>query len=202
MQGSIEFSNVVFSYQDGRLALNNASFVVAPKTCTALVGESGGGKSTCLKLLFRFHDVTSGAVKVDGHDVREVTQHSLRQQVGVVPQDNVLFNETILYNLRYAKPAASLDEVRNACEAASIHDRIMAFPKGYSTVVGERGLRLSGGEKQRASACPQNSDEHPSHFHQRLLLDEATASLDSRTEQDIQQTLTRASKDRTTIIVA
>lgn len=173
------------------------SFVVAPNTHTALVGDSGGGKSTCLKLLFRFYDVSSGSVKVDGYDVRRVTQRSLRQQIGVVPQDTILFNETIVYNLRYAKPEATVDEIEDACKAANIHDRILGFPNGYLTMVGERGLRLSGGEKQRI-AIARVLLRNP----RIMLLDEATASLDSRTERDIQKSLISAAKGRTTITIA
>jgi ABC-type multidrug transport system fused ATPase/permease subunit len=124
---------------------------VEPGTSTAIVGESGSGKSTILKLLFRFYDVAGGSVRVDGVDVRDMTAASLRRHLGVVPQDTILFNDTLLYNLRYARPSATMDEVYAACRAASIHDRIMSFPDGYETNVGERGLRLSGGEKQRVS---------------------------------------------------
>jgi ABC-type multidrug transport system fused ATPase/permease subunit len=140
---------VNFSYDSRRPALRNVSFAVEPGTSTAIVGESGSGKSTIMKLLFRFYDVADGAIKVDNLDIREMTVASLRNHLGVVPQDTILFNDTLLYNLMYARPDATMDEVYSACRAASIHDKIMAFPDGYATKVGERGLRLSGGEKQR-----------------------------------------------------
>lgn len=128
--------------------------MVEPGTSTAIVGESGSGKSTILKLLFRFYNVTSGAILVDGTDVRNITVKSLREYIGVVPQDTILFNDSLIYNLLYAKPSASEKEVFDACGAASIHQRILRFPEGYETAVGERGLKLSGGEKQRVSVKP------------------------------------------------
>ena len=147
--GEVKFNNVKFSYQGKEPAIGGISFTIPPGTKTAIVGESGGGKSTCLKLLFRFYDVDSGSITVDGHDIREVTLLSLRKHIGVVPQDTVLFNATIMYNLRYANPDASDADVFNACKAANIHERILAFPEQYDTKVGERGLKLSGGERQR-----------------------------------------------------
>jgi len=147
--GEVKFNDVKFSYQGKEPAIDGISFTIPPGTKTAIVGESGGGKSTCLKLLFRFYDVNSGSITVDGHDIRDLTLLSLRKHIGVVPQDTVLFNATIMYNLRYAKPDASEADVFNACKAANIHDRILAFPDGYETKVGERGLKLSGGERQR-----------------------------------------------------
>ncbi len=131
--------------------LDGISFTVAPGTKTALVGASGGGKSTCLKLLFRFYDVTGGSITVDGHDLRDLKTDSLRKNIGVVPQDTVLFNETIMYNLLYASPTATEADVYEACKAANIHQAILTFPDGYETKVGERGLKLSGGERQRVS---------------------------------------------------
>lgn len=153
-RGDVEFTNVTFAYQDKSKdpAIDGVSFKVPPGTKTAIVGESGSGKSTCLKLLFRFYDVNDGAITVDGHDVRDLTLDSLRQSIGVVPQDTVLFNATIMYNLLYAKPTASQADVYDACKAANIHDRIMNFPDQYETKVGERGLKLSGGERQRVCA--------------------------------------------------
>lgn len=148
-RGEVKFNNVKFSYQGKEPAINGISFTIPPGTKTAIVGESGGGKSTCLKLLFRFYDVESGCITVDGHDIRDLTLLSLRKNIGVVPQDTVLFNATIMYNLRYAKPDAPEEDVFNACKAANIHERILAFPDGYNTKVGERGLKLSGGERQR-----------------------------------------------------
>lgn len=154
VRGEVEFKDVKFSYQ-GKVkdpAIDGVSFKVTEGTKTAIVGESGSGKSTCLKLLFRFYDVGGGAITVDGHDLRDLKLDSLRRHIGVVPQDTVLFNATIMYNLQYANPAASQDDVYAACRAANIHDRIMDFPDQYETKVGERGLKLSGGERQRVSS--------------------------------------------------
>jgi ABC-type multidrug transport system fused ATPase/permease subunit len=147
--GEVKFNNVKFSYQGKEPSIDGISFSILPGTKTAIVGESGSGKSTCLKLLFRFYDVDSGSITIDGHDIRDLTLLSLRKHIGVVPQDTVLFNATIMYNLRYANPDALEAEVFNACKAANIHERILAFPEQYNTKVGERGLKLSGGERQR-----------------------------------------------------
>ena len=147
--GKITFSHVNFAYDGRKPALKDVSFAVEPGTSTAIVGESGSGKSTCLKLLFRFYNVNSGTIYVDDKDVKDVTMKSLRQYIGVVPQDTVLFNASLMYNILYARPSASSEEVYDACRAADIHHRILGFPDGYETSVGERGLRLSGGEKQR-----------------------------------------------------
>jgi ABC-type multidrug transport system fused ATPase/permease subunit len=152
-RGEVKFNDVKFSYKGKEPAIDGISFTIPPGTKTAIVGESGGGKSTCLKLLFRFYDVNSGSITVDGHDIRDLTLLSLRKHIGVVPQDTVLFNATIMYNIRYAKPDASEADVFNACKAANIHDRILAFPEQYDTKVGERGLKLSGGERQRVSGA-------------------------------------------------
>jgi ABC-type multidrug transport system fused ATPase/permease subunit len=133
------------------------SFSVPPGTKTAIVGESGAGKSTCLKLVYRFYDVTEGSITIDGHDLKDLKTDSIRRNIGVVPQDTVLFNATILYNLQYANPDASEEQVQNACRAANIHDRILTFADGYQTKVGERGLKLSGGERQRVSYCEHAS---------------------------------------------
>ncbi|KIM93402.1 hypothetical protein OIDMADRAFT_35892 [Oidiodendron maius Zn] len=195
--GEVKFNNVKFSYQGKEPAIGDISFTIPPGTKTAIVGESGGGKSTCLKLLFRFYDVDSGSITVDGHDIRDLTLLSLRKHIGVVPQDTVLFNATIMYNLRYANPDASEADVFNACKAANIHERILAFPEQYNTKVGERGLKLSGGERQRvaiARAILKNC--------RILLLDEATASLDSNTEREIQAALETVTEGRTTITIA
>lgn len=150
-RGEVEFKDVKFSYQGKAKdpAIDGVSFKVADGTKTAIVGESGSGKSTCLKLLFRFYDVDEGSITVDGHDLRDLKIDSLRRNIGVVPQDTVLFNATIMYNLRYANLNASDADIHNACRAANIHDRIMDFPDQYDTKVGERGLKLSGGERQR-----------------------------------------------------
>lgn len=149
VDGEIKFENVKFSYQGKEPAVNGISFTVPPGTKTALVGESGSGKSTCLKLLYRFYDPDGGAVKVDGKDLRDLKIDSVRKQIGVVPQDTVLFNASIMYNLQYANANATEADVYEAAKAANIHDRIMAFPEQYETKVGERGLKLSGGERQR-----------------------------------------------------
>lgn len=151
--GKVTFSNVSFAYHQRKPAIENVSFTVEPGTKTAIVGESGSGKSTCLKLLFRFYDVKGGSIQLDGHDVSHLKMGSFRKYIAVVPQDIILFNTSVMYNLQYAKPEATLEDVQNACRAARIHDRIMEFPEGYDTKVGERGLRLSGGEKQRVGTC-------------------------------------------------
>lgn len=151
-KGEVSFNDVRFSYQGKEPALGGVSFTVPPGTKTAIVGESGSGKSTCLKLLFRFYDVGSGSVTVDGHDIRDLKLDSFRKSIGVVPQDTVLFNTTIMFNLQYANPSATQEDVFAAARAANIHDRILAFPDQYDTKVGERGLKLSGGERQRVSA--------------------------------------------------
>lgn len=150
-KGHIEFRDVSFAYDSRRPALHDITFEVKPGATVAIVGESGSGKSTLLRLLFRFYNPSSGAISVDGRDVRDVTIQSLRSHFGVVPQETMLFNDSLMYNIRYSKPSATDQEVYDACAAASIHDKILAFPDGYDTQVGERGLRLSGGEKQRVS---------------------------------------------------
>ncbi|KAH0562222.1 hypothetical protein GP486_003078 [Trichoglossum hirsutum] len=195
--GEIRFEDVHFSYDGRKPALNGLSFVSPPGTTTALVGESGGGKSTVFRLLFRFYNAQSGSIKIDGHDVRDTTIDSVRKNIGVVPQDTVLFNETLMYNLRYANPLATDEQVYDACRAASIHEKILGFPDGYATRVGERGLRLSGGEKQRV-AIARTILKDP----KIILLDEATAALDSETEQNIQSALQQLSKGRTMLVIA
>lgn len=200
-RGEVEFRDVKFAYQgkagQNKPAIDGISFKVAQGTKTAIVGESGSGKSTCLKLLFRFYDVDDGAVTVDGHDIRDLTLDSLRRSIGVVPQDTVLFNATIMYNLLYANPTATEADVYEACKAANIHDRIMDFPDQYATMVGERGLKLSGGERQRVAIARAILKDAPI-----LLLDEATASLDSHTERLIQDALERVTYGRTTVTIA
>ncbi|KAI9730658.1 MAG: hypothetical protein M1834_005626 [Cirrosporium novae-zelandiae] len=196
-EGDIRFENVHFAYDDRKTALSDISFHCEPGTTTALVGESGGGKSTIFRLLFRFYAASSGRILVDNRDVDQITIDSLRSHIGVVPQDTVLFNETIMYNLKYARQSATDEEVYEACRAASIHDRIVGFPDGYNTPVGERGLRLSGGEKQRV-AIARTILKNP----RIILLDEATAALDTDTEQHIQSALTTLQQGRTMLVIA
>ncbi|KAH8801657.1 ABC transporter-like protein [Xylogone sp. PMI_703] len=196
-EGQITFQNVKFAYDQRKPALENLSFTCNPGTTTALVGESGGGKSTVFRLLFRFYNAQDGSIQVDGNDVKDITIDSLRRHIGVVPQDTILFNETIMYNLKYANQNATDEEVYEACRAASIHDKIIAFPDGYNTKVGERGLRLSGGEKQRV-AIARTILKNP----RIIMLDEATAALDSTTEQNIQRALTHLSEGRTMLVIA
>ena len=196
-EGAIRWNEVAFSYDKRRPALNGVSFECAPGTTTALVGESGGGKSTIFRLLFRFYNAEGGGIQIDGRDVRDVTIDSFRRHIGVVPQDTVLFNESLMYNLRYARPEATDEQVYEACQAASIHDKILTFPDGYASRVGERGLKLSGGEKQRV-AIARAILKDP----RIILLDEATAALDTETEQHIQLALHRLAQGRTTLVIA
>ncbi|KAL4763962.1 putative vacuolar ABC heavy metal transporter (Hmt1) [Aspergillus foveolatus] len=196
-KGDIKFDNVEFSYDARKPALNGLTFHCEPGTTTALVGESGGGKSTVFRLLFRFYNSERGRILVDGHDVESITIDSLRRHIGVVPQDTVLFNETLMYNLKYANPSATDEDVYEACRASSIHDKIMSFPDGYNTKVGERGLRLSGGEKQRV-AIARTILKNP----RIILLDEATAALDTETEEHIQGALSTLSRGRTMLVIA
>ncbi|KAG6570613.1 ABC transporter B family member 25, partial [Cucurbita argyrosperma subsp. sororia] len=195
--GSIEFDNVHFSYLTERKILNGVSFVVPAGKSVAIVGTSGSGKSTILRLLFRFFDIHSGSIKIDGQDVRDVTLDSLRKFVGVVPQDLVLFNDTIFHNIHYGRLSATEEEVYDAAQRAAIHDTIMNFPDKYSTVVGERGLKLSGGEKQRV-ALARAFLKAPSI----LLCDEATSALDSTTEAEILNALKSLANNRTSIFIA
>lgn len=196
-KGDIKFENVEFSYANQRPALNGLSFHCPPGTTTALVGESGGGKSTVFRLLFRFYNAERGRLRIDGHDVENVTIDSLRKHIGIVPQDTVLFNESLMYNLKYANQGVTDQDVYEACRAASIHDKIMTFPDGYQTKVGERGLRLSGGEKQRV-AIARTILKNP----RIILLDEATAALDTDTEEHIQEALASLSRGRTVLVIA
>ncbi|PNS13910.1 hypothetical protein CAC42_1401 [Sphaceloma murrayae] len=197
-EGDIRFNNVHFAYDSRKPALSGLDFHCRPGTTTALVGESGGGKSTVFRLLFRFYNSEAGTIQVDSHDIEnDVTIDSLRSHIGVVPQDTVLFNETLMYNLKYANPAANDDDVYRACQAASIHDKILSFPDGYQTKVGERGLRLSGGEKQRV-AIARTILKNP----RIILLDEATAALDTETEEHIQEALLTLAEGRTMLVIA
>jgi ATP-binding cassette, subfamily B, heavy metal transporter len=195
--GTIRFEDVKFCYEPERLILDGLSLEVPAGKMVAIVGPSGAGKSTVSRILLRFYDVAGGRVTIDGQDIRDVTQLSLRAALGVVPQDTVLFNDTILYNIRYGRPAASDEEVREAARLAQIDSFIRALPQGYSTMVGERGLKLSGGEKQRVAIARTILKGPPI-----LLLDEATSALDSHTEKEIQDALDRIARTRTTVVIA
>jgi ATP-binding cassette, subfamily B, heavy metal transporter len=195
--GAIRFEGVSFAYDPERAILNNLSFEVPAGKSVAVVGPSGAGKSTISRLLFRFYDVTGGRILIDGQDIRDVTQISLRAAIGMVPQDTVLFNDTIRYNIRYGRWEANDEEVEEAARLAQIDGFIRMAPKGYDTEVGERGLKLSGGEKQRVAIARTILKGPPI-----LLLDEATSALDSHTEKDIQDALDRVSKNRTTLVIA
>jgi ABC-type transport system involved in Fe-S cluster assembly fused permease/ATPase subunit len=195
--GAIRFDNVAFSYEPGRQILKGLSFEVPAGKTVAVVGPSGAGKSTISRLLYRFYDVTGGRIEIDGQDIRDVTQVSLRSAIGMVPQDTVLFNDTIRYNIRYGRWEATDAEVEEAARNAQIDHFIRVAPKGYETEVGERGLKLSGGEKQRVAIARTILKGPPI-----LLLDEATSALDSHTERDIQDALDRVSKNRTTLVIA
>lgn len=193
----VVFENVNFSYDVERPILRNLSLRVPPGKTVAIVGPSGAGKSTISRLLYRFYDVTSGRVLIDGQDISLVTQKSLRAAIGMVPQDTVLFNDTIRYNIRYGRPDATDEEVEDAARMAQIHDFVMSLPKGYDSLVGERGLKLSGGEKQRVSIARTILKGPPI-----LILDEATSALDSFTEHQIQEALKKVSENRTTLVIA
>ncbi|MDX8494507.1 ABC transporter ATP-binding protein/permease [Mesorhizobium sp. VK22B] len=195
--GKVEFRDVHFSYDPNRKILKGVSFEVPAGKTVAIVGPSGAGKSTISRLLFRFYDVQGGQVLIDGQDIRDVTQESLRAVLGMVPQDTVLFNDTIAYNIRYGRVGASEEEVRKAAELAQIGPFIAKLPEGYRSMVGERGLKLSGGEKQRVAIARTILKAPPI-----LMLDEATSALDTQTEQEIQAALDVVSKGRTTIVIA
>ncbi len=195
--GEVVFDAVRFGYDQRRPILHDLSFKVPAGKTVAIVGSSGAGKSTISRLLFRFYDVDEGSIRIDGQDIREVTQASLRAAIGIVPQDTVLFNDTIYYNIAYGRPAASQAEVEEAAKLARIHDFVLNLPDGYETRVGERGLKLSGGERQRVSIA-RTILKGP----RVLLFDEATSHLDTRTEKEIQESLRAISANRTTLIIA
>ncbi len=196
-QGEIKFENVAFNYQDNRNTLHQVDFVVRPGEKVAVVGHSGAGKSTLARLLFRFYDVSGGRVTIDGQDIRDVTQQSLRREIAIVPQDTVLFNNTIYYNIVYGRYDATHTEIEAAANAACIREFIESLPDGYETMVGERGLKLSGGEKQRI-AIARAILKKP----RILVFDEATSSLDSKTEQAILETLRQVAANHTTLVIA
>jgi ABC-type transport system involved in Fe-S cluster assembly fused permease/ATPase subunit len=196
-RGEIRFENVRFAYDRDRLILRDVSFEVPAGKMVAIVGPSGAGKSTIARVLFRFYDIQSGRVTIDGQDIRDVTQKSLRAAIGVVPQDTVLFNDTIFYNIKYGRPDATDEEVYAAARLAQIDAFIRTLPQGYKTMVGERGLKLSGGEKQRVAIARTILKGPPV-----LILDEATSALDSHTEKEIQDALDQVARDRTTLVIA
>jgi ABC-type transport system involved in Fe-S cluster assembly fused permease/ATPase subunit len=197
VEGRVTFEDVHFHYDPDREILKGIDFTIEPGQTVAIVGPTGAGKSTLSRILFRFYDIASGTVRIDGQDLQALTQSSVRRVLGIVPQDTVLFNDTIGYNIGYAKPGATQDEIEQAARDAQVHDFIETLPKGYDTIVGERGLKLSGGEKQRV-AIARTLLKNPSI----LILDEATSALDSATERDIQAALDRIATDRTTLVIA
>ncbi len=195
--GAVRFNHVNFAYDQRRQILSDVDFEIAPGSKVAVVGSSGAGKSTLSRLLFRFYEVGGGGISIDGQDIRQVTQKSLRNAIGIVPQDTVLFNDTIYYNIAYGKPDATRDEIVQAAKHAHIHDFIETLPDKYDSMVGERGLKLSGGEKQRV-AIARTILKNPSI----LVFDEATSALDSKTEKIIQAELREVSRDHTTLVIA
>lgn len=196
-QGQVEFRHVSFAYNDNRPILHDVSFTIAPNTTTAVVGKSGAGKSTLSRLLFRFYDTQAGEILIDGQAVKSVTQASVRRAIGIVPQDTVLFNDTLGYNIRYGRPDASDNEVMAAAQAAHLGDFIARLPEGLNTQVGERGLKISGGEKQRVAIARTLLKNTPI-----LVFDEATSALDTHAEKAIQSAFDEAAQNRTTLIIA
>jgi ATP-binding cassette subfamily B protein len=196
-RGEIKFENVSFDYDPDRPILKHVSFTVPAGQMVAIVGPSGAGKSTISRILFRFYELSGGRVLIDGQNIRDVTQASLRAAIGMVPQDTVLFNDTIEYNIRYGKPDATQAELREAARLAQIDGFIMTLPQGYDSLVGERGLKLSGGEKQRVAIARTILKAPPI-----LMLDEATSALDSHTEKEIQDALERVARERTSLVIA
>jgi ATP-binding cassette, subfamily B, heavy metal transporter len=195
--GAVEFCNVSFAYEANRPILHQLSFEIPAGKTVAVVGPSGSGKSTLARLLYRFYDVGQGSITIDGQDIRKVTQSSLRQHLGIVPQDTVLFNDTVAYNIAYGRPSATQSEVETAAKAARIHDFITAVPGGYQTPVGERGLKLSGGEKQRVAIARTLLKDPPI-----LIFDEATSALDSANERAIQAQLQSVARNKTALVIA
>ena len=196
-QGEVRFEHVSFAYDPARPILHDVSFVIPPGKTVAVVGPSGAGKSTLARLLYRFYDINAGTIAIDGQELRSVTQSSLRASIGIVPQDTVLFNDTVEYNIAYGRPGASREEVQAAAKAAHIHDFIAATPLGYATMVGERGLKLSGGEKQRVAIARTLLKNPPV-----LIFDEATSALDSANERAIQAELRAVSQGKTALVIA
>jgi len=196
-EGVVRFDNVSFAYEPARPILHDLSFEIPAGKTVAVVGPSGAGKSTLARLLYRFYDIGGGCITIDGQDIRAVTQSSLRQAIGIVPQDTVLFNDTVEYNIAYGRTGASRAEVEAAAKAAHIHHFIAATPKGYDTMVGERGLKLSGGEKQRVAIARTLLKNPPI-----LIFDEATSALDSANERAIQAELKSAAQGKTALVIA
>jgi ATP-binding cassette subfamily B protein len=195
--GEIRFDNVVFSYEPARIVLKGISFTVPAGKTVAVVGPSGAGKSTISRILYRFYDIKSGSVTIDGQDIRDVTQASLRGHIGIVPQDTVLFNDTVRYNIAYGRIGANEAEIKEAARMAQIDSFIRELPLGYEAMVGERGLKLSGGEKQRVAIARTILKNPPI-----LLLDEATSALDTHTEREIQSAISEVARNRTTLVIA